>query len=59
MMSMNWLCIYNIEEEFASSFKIFKKTARKWIWIYMKAIQALKVKKVSNDFHWITRNFWL
>jgi hypothetical protein len=47
LMTMTWLCTYKVEEELAGLFKVCEKTARKWIWKYTGAIQALKALKVS------------
>jgi hypothetical protein len=50
-MTMNWLCTYKVEEELAGTFKVSEKTARKWIWKYTSAIQALKGAKVGSKCH--------
>ena len=46
LMTMNWLSTYKKESELAGLFKLDEKTVRKWIWIYVRAIQALKAIKV-------------
>ena len=46
-MAMNWLRAYKIEEQLAGGSKVTEKTARKWIWKYTEAVQALKAAKVS------------
>ena len=47
LMCMNWLKTYKTESQMAGHFKCDEKTARKWIWIYVSKIQALKGQKVS------------
>jgi hypothetical protein len=42
MMALHWWRTYKIEEEFAGSLEMVEKTARKWIWVYVHAIQGLK-----------------
>ena len=42
MMALHWLRTYKIEEELAGSLEMVEKTARKWIWVYVHAIQGLK-----------------
>jgi hypothetical protein len=48
-MAMNWLRAYKVEEQLAGSSKMTEKTARKWIWKYTEAVQALKAAKVSSN----------
>jgi hypothetical protein len=49
LMALNWLRSYKVEEQLAGSCKVTEKTARKWIWKYTGAIQALKAAKVSSN----------
>lgn len=47
LMTLNWLTNYRKEAELAGHFKMDEKTARKHIWTYTKAFQALKVVKIT------------
>jgi len=47
LMTLNWMKTYKTEEEISGMFNVIEKTARKWIWIFTNAIQALKESKVS------------
>jgi hypothetical protein len=47
MMALNWIKTYKTEEQLAGRYNILEKTARKWVWAYTRAIQALKEEKVS------------
>jgi hypothetical protein len=49
MMALDWLKTYKTEEQSAGHYNILEKTARKWIWQYTRAIQALKEEKVSQQ----------
>jgi hypothetical protein len=48
LMTLYWLVDYDKQKKLAATFKLNVKTVRKWLDKYTKAIQAQKVKKVSN-----------
>jgi hypothetical protein len=47
LMALYWLKRYPVEKICAGLFGYDEDTVRKWIWIYCKAIQALKPYKVK------------
>lgn len=47
LMALNWLKNYRSEAELAGQFNMDEKTARKHIWMYARAFQALKPEKIS------------
>jgi hypothetical protein len=46
-LALHFLKCYPTEELLSGKFKMSEKSCRKWIWYYIKKVQALKVKKVS------------
>ena len=46
-LSLYFLRVYNIESRSAVKFNCNEKTWRKWVWIYVKAIQCVAFKIVS------------
>jgi hypothetical protein len=46
LMTLFFLKRYNTEDVIAGTFKVDEKTARKWVWKYIRAMQALKAEKV-------------
>lgn len=48
LMALHWMSQYAVEEALAGRFGVIEKTARRWIWNYTRAIQALKDRKVRS-----------
>jgi hypothetical protein len=46
LMSLYFLRCYPSEIQLGATFKVSKKTVRKWIWFYVKKIQLMKGDKV-------------
>ena len=47
LMALYFLKAYQTEERLAAMWKTCEKSARTWVWFFVKKIQALKEKKVS------------
>lgn len=47
LLTMYWLKCYQVEPVLAAVFDINERTARRYIWHYIRRIQALKSSKVS------------
>ena len=47
LMAMYFLKVYPTEEKLAGIWKTWEKSARKWVWLFVLKIKALKEKKVS------------
>jgi hypothetical protein len=48
LMAIHFLKCYPTEAQLAGLFQICEETARKWVWFYVKKIQALKRGKVRH-----------
>lgn len=48
LMTLHWLRVYNTLKIIGTVFKIHEDTVGKWVWLYAKAIQAFKSRKVSH-----------
>ena len=46
LVTLNWMKTYKLEHEMAGFFDVYEKTARTIIWVYVKAIRALKAEKI-------------
>jgi hypothetical protein len=49
LMTMYWLKAYVTETHQAGMFCLSPNTVRKWCWVYAKALQGLKSKKVRDS----------
>jgi hypothetical protein len=47
LMAMHFCKCYTLEEQMAGTFKLTERTVRKWVWFFLKKLQAQKEKKVS------------
>ena len=50
LMTLYFLKVYATEEKLAGFSKLCEKTARHWVWVLARKIQALKAKKVRRKF---------
>jgi hypothetical protein len=48
LMAIHFLKCYPTESQLAGVFRMSERTARTWVWYFLKKIQALKQHKVST-----------